>query len=286
MDYLQETIHLQHIEELRCANSKIRLKEYLQHSCIPTPRAYDIINGPVDLNYIAELPDEFVFKPDIGAQGRGVMILKRNPRGFGEPNGNTTPHAEMLENINRTMSGKILSRNINRAFIVEETVKPHPDIKEWSGCDTMTDFRFFFAGDEFLYCRVRVPTKASGGYGNVGKGAFVVTAGSGGEIIKSPHWKDGWPPDWPGTVHPETNKNFLGRTVPMWNKMIEKAQRPVFYFRSPLVCVDGCLDENDEFMTTEITLNPSVRPLTGRKHLYETVRNSTKVYCGDGIENF
>ena len=253
-------------EEVGFFRRKSSTYQFLEERGIAIPELYYTATEEVSNDLFDHLPEEFVMKPDIGASGRGIMLLRKHGGGYIDTTGEVYTVESLVWRVNAVIKNK--GTLLNDSYLFQQWLGVHEDLRKISPRG-IVDFRMYFVNKRFLYCRMRIPTPESCGLANVAKGAVVVTVVEDGTVTDTPYWKDGTEPDFLGAVNPTTGESMLGYEVPHWSRIMEGASMVPPHLSSRLVCVDGTLCPDDRFRVIEVTLAPSAKPFTGHEHLLQ-----------------
>jgi hypothetical protein len=186
--------------------------------------------------------------------GKHIFILEKSGERYAEPDGVSHSAMDLVRYYRR--------KSFRGPVMFEERIECHPELKKLSPHGTMSDFRFYLFDGKIRLSEIRIPTKASRGYGNVARKCILVFIDDDGRFFNSPYIKGGT------TVHPDIG-DLNGWQVPCWKKTLDTLLSIPPAFGTPeKMTVDGTIDENGDFAILEIhTTTALIQYLTdeGRK---------------------
>ncbi len=199
--------------------------------------------------YLQTLPQDFIVKPALGLQGKGVNAFHRESNEFVDHQGGRRTEGELYDllcrvrDLNLFSSGYShrslkLSQGSHKA-IIQERLATHPELLELTGSPTLCTCRLLTSSDrvgnvEILGSAFRV----------VGGSAIVDNFDQGiggnmwcsvdahtGQIREAFARPSGSNRLEPTSKHPVTGRAVIGFRIPDWSRAVEMAQRLETIFR-------------------------------------------------------
>lgn len=223
------------------ADSKLKTKQYLSARGIPVPKLIATIRTRKDLLKFdfANLPENFVIKPNAGYGGEGIIVIAKKLREsvWETVSGKTITEEDLLENIEDILDGRyslaslpdialIETRLISAELIPNLVMQGLPDIR-------IVMFKLIP-----MLAMLRIPTPLSEGKANVhlggiGIGVDIVTgkttsATQYNKVIKQ----------LPGGIP------VAGHQIPEWEKILRIASEAQLHANLGFLAVDIVMDEN------------------------------------------
>jgi hypothetical protein len=226
---------------------------------IRTPRILAVYRpGVVDFPaLVAGLPATFVLKPDLGQAGQRVSVLCRSGDGFTDQQGAVycvdDLHRLCRQPYREAWMVRFAPRNEVRIFC--ERIVSHPRLASLYRPDGFIDFRLYFIGGRPAGAFMRVPTDASKGLGNFCQGAQIFNLDAEGTVVAETDLLVRQ-----STVNRNDGRDLAGFASPCWEHAMAGVSGIPGLFRSTLVCVDGTIDAQGQFVVVEITLKPTDVP--------------------------
>ena len=212
------------LEAIRLVTDKVATKRVLAESGVPVAGTLDVIEDRRRVRSLAEaeLPDEWVVKPNRGRGGGGILIaLGRagtGPNGWRRPSGAPLRSGEVRDHLRLLLDGEF-SGGLRDVALVEPVLRAHPDLATLS-YRGLPDVRVICAYDTPLLAMLRLPTRRSDGRANLHHGAVgagldlatgrIVAARAGRHEVRR---------------HPDTGRLLLGGRVPFWGEVLRTAAR-------------------------------------------------------------
>jgi hypothetical protein len=223
---------------------------------IRTPRVLAVYRPGTDdfPTLVAGLPETFVLKPDLGQAGQQVYVLRRSGDGFTDQQG--TAYAEDdLQRLCRQPYREawmvpFAPHNEIRLFC--ERIVSHPRLASLYRPDGFIDFRLYFIGGRPAGAFMRVPTDASKGLGNYCQGAQIFNLDARGTVVAETGLLIRQ-----STISRNDGRDLAGFVAPCWDQALAGVSGIPGLFRSKLVCIDGTIDAQGDFVVVEITLKPT-----------------------------
>ncbi len=204
------------------AKDKAATKRRLAAAGVPVPETLAQLDRPRDVHRFAwhELPDRWVMKPSRGSRGRGVLIatgVRGGSRLCWElADGGMARSADLVRHAEAIIDGHHSDGDDDTALL-EPLLVPHPALRDLIPVG-LPDIRIICDGDRALMAMARIPTRSSGGRGNLHQGGLgasidlatgrIDRAVVGGENV---------------VRHPDTGAQLLGRLIPAWSDVVGAA---------------------------------------------------------------
>lgn len=176
LEYVMEHNPLPRVAE---SNDKIISKRKLQKSGIPVPEVYFTLDNYTQLESFdfSKLPISFVLKPNRGLGGQGIVIVygkkKKSPVWIGVGHEKVSPDM-LTDRIESILSGDYSIDSRPDSALIERRVRIHPVLKPYTYKGGIPDIRVIVFNRVPVMAMLRLPTKESGGKGNLALGALGV----------------------------------------------------------------------------------------------------------------
>lgn len=238
------------------ADDKLLTKKMLDEAGIPNPRLLAAYRWFWELSTFerdcAEHKD-LVMKPARGLGGGGVLILHNNKDGTWQtPAGNRFTVKDLSSHALDILYGVYSIDNTTDALIVEQRIRPHPFFTEISPTG-IADLRVILFKGEAIMAMCRVPTLASDGTANLSRGAIGIGIDMATGVFTRAVSKKG-----PISIHPDTHKTLVGKTVPFWSEIVEVSRRLQHVTSLGYMGVDILVDENRGPLVLELNARPGL----------------------------
>lgn len=204
-------------------DSKRKTHELCRGLGVPTPDLYAVIAAHSALRHLPRVLaglDDFVVKPNRGAAGRGVLVIRgRAGDHFSRHDGERLTLGDIQQHVSDIVSGLYSLGGLNDAALLQQRVVSHPDFEPLSYHGT-ADVRLILYQCVPVMAMLRLPTKRSGGRANLHQGAL----GAGVDLATGITCRAVCD-DRVTERHPDTNAEVVGFQVPYWPEIIDMAQR-------------------------------------------------------------
>jgi alpha-L-glutamate ligase-like protein len=159
---------------IKFANNKLKTKHFLSARGIPVPKLYRVVKNHEDINRLdfGSLPGSVVLKPNLGSQGKGILVFKsRKGSTFTHVNGQEYSQEEIKQHIIDIIDGRYSMGNIRDTAFFEQLIVNHKDLAQytWAG---LPDVRVIMHNLVPVMAMLRLPTQESGGRANLSQGAL------------------------------------------------------------------------------------------------------------------
>ena len=235
-------------------DDKLLTKQICHQRGIPAPATYAVIerNGDIGrfLRSVARWP-EFVVKPAKGAEGRGILVIRRHDgRIFTTVGGQRLDVSELGYHLATILSGLYsLGGQVDRA-LVEQRIVLHPGFADVAVGGT-PDVRVIVYRGVPVMAMLRLPTVASRGRANLYQGAVAA-----GIDLKTGRTLGGVCRGRAVDCHPDTGRPIAGLTIPAWDSVLRSAMNLADGIGLGYLGVDFVLDA----VAGPVVLEANVRP--------------------------
>lgn len=228
-------------ESVRLVRDKLRTKTQLRSQAVPVPPTLATIGDADearDLDWDA-LGEGWVMKPCASSQGRGVLVvIGRRGGSWALAGGQVVGLRRLIAHADAIVDGDHSGGRPDRA-IIEPLLVAHPDILPLAPVG-LPDIRVICLDERPLLAMMRLPTRTSGGRGNLHQGGIGAAVDlRTGRVTRAVHGGHEI------TEHPDTHAAIVGSVVPEWPAVLDAARRAgvacgLGYSGSDVV-VDGAL---------------------------------------------
>src|SRR5262249_908464 len=164
--------------------------------------------------------EEFAINPNLGAAGRGVLVItRRSGPDFVRHNGMTLTEEDLRQHVSGIISGLFSLGGNEDEALIQQRVVPDPVLARISYQGT-ADIRVIVYRGEPVMAMRRLPTKASGGRANLHQGA--IGAGIDLETGMTHH---AVLRNRKAERHPDTGASVIGFQVPHWPTILEMSRK-------------------------------------------------------------
>jgi alpha-L-glutamate ligase-like protein len=237
-------------------DDKLRMQELCRRIGVATPRLYLDVSSYATLRRLPQLLaglDDFVFKPNRGSAGRGVLVIVgRDGSQYLRHNGERLGIDSLRQHVSDILSGMYsLGGHPDRA-ILQQRIRLHPAFAALS-YKGIPDVRVILYRNEPAMAMLRLPTRASNGRANLHQGGLGVGIDIDGGVTTHAVQRN-------RVVHrhPDTGVPVVGRRVPFWNDVLELAQRVARAVGLGYLGVDIVIDELHGPMLLEANARPGL----------------------------
>jgi len=239
-------------EALVLAKDKARCKKLFADQGIPVPRTWFEIRSVRDIPDPAELPGEFVIKPNRGYGGHGIVVLARTGPDFRDPSGKLHRWEGLAVHIRKILLGEFSNDQEQDTALIEERLHPSPKLS-FRGAAGLPDIRVVCFEHLPVMAMLRCATPESGGRANLSAGAVGMSIDLASGAITHIHAKGRW--------------SALSRAefgipepfvVPRWEEMKALAPRAAQAAGLGYAGVDLVLDRDDRVLVLEINGRPGL----------------------------
>lgn len=208
-------------DAVRLVRDKLRTKTRLQDNKVPVPPTLATIghtDEARDLDWGA-LGESWVMKPCASSQGRGVMVVVgRRGGSWALAGGQLVGLRGVIAHADAIVDGDHSGGRPDRV-IIEPLLVPHAVLAPLAPVG-LPDIRVVCLDDEPLLAMMRLPTRTSGGRGNLHQGGIGAAVDlQTGRVTRALH------AGREISRHPDTHAAIVGSTVPEWPAVLDAARR-------------------------------------------------------------
>ena len=159
----------------RLADNKIFTKQFLESRGLAVARLFHVIKNHNQLTheFLQSLPENFVIKPNSGLAGEGILVLKKERRGWSTPRGKRYKTDDIYQHCAAILEGKYAISGVHDMALIEETLFPHEDFRSLS-TSGLPDVRIIVFRQIPVMAMLRIPTMESEGKANMELGAIAM----------------------------------------------------------------------------------------------------------------
>jgi alpha-L-glutamate ligase-like protein len=160
-------------EAIELVNDKIKYKELLMRSNVPTPRMLDVISSEFEIRKkLPAFPVPFVIKPANGSAGKGIVIIDSKSDGiYYDNSGNKWSANELMKYMRLVLEGRFSMGLDSDRILVEEKIVADKRVAGLSETG-LPDIRLIVFKGRVVAAMARLPTAKSGGKANLSQGAL------------------------------------------------------------------------------------------------------------------
>lgn len=250
------------------ADNKVRTKRILAKENIKTPEVYKLVRSKRQLEFLDwdSLPKSFVIKPNKGTGGNGILVIygkKKDGSAWIRPSGKTMTKRDIVLHIENILEGRFSMGSKTDIAIIEERVKTHPLLKQYS-YKGVPDIRIICFNNIPIMAMTRLPTKRSNGTANLHSGAICTGIDIGtGITTYSMHMNNKtFMSDTyeiiDSTLDLKENKPLAGIQIPFWNEILEIALKCQRSSGLGYIGVDIALDATHGPVVFELNARPGL----------------------------
>jgi len=238
------------------ADSKLITKKLANEVGVGTPKLIAEISWQYDLRRLEDVLEkhrQFVIKPNHGAGGGGIIVIKDTlPVGFKKGSNDVISKQDIIFHCQNILSGMYSLGGQGDTVIIEDRVKFDPVFNEIS-FQGVPDIRIVVMDGKPIMGMLRLPTKRSDGKANLHLGGIGVgidmKTGRTTHAVQFNNYIE---------RHPETGHFFKDRQVPMWDEMLAIAIKMQNASRLGYIGVDIVLDRKRGPLILEINARPGI----------------------------
>lgn len=234
------------------AKNKSLTKKKLVKAGISAPKTYSEITNISSMLALANLPNEFVIKPNLGMAGRGILVLKKENNFFITPSGKKLTMADIKHQVHEILDGFYSGSAEKDIAIIEERLYPSSKIifKDSAG---LPDIRIICYFGKPVLSMMRYSNIISDGRANLDAGAWGIGIDLASGRINH--------------IHAKKEKNTITLAdigipedfiMPKWEELKQTAIKASQISGLALCGVDLVLDSNDQVRVLEINGQPGV----------------------------
>lgn len=258
-------------EAFPLADDKIICKEALDEAGIACADTYGIIERIGDIPQVWQSLqgyERLAVKPAKGSGGGGIMILKKNEQGQWCTGGEVISDEQVFSHLARLVMG-MYSFGTSDRVLIEQCIIPHSFFHEIYPAG-VPDFRVILLDQKPAMAMLRLPTARSNGKANLHQGGLGIgidmEAGTLGYAYDGSAYH---------TVHPDSQAQILGRSIPYWEELLELSVQTAEAFpKLGYLGIDIVLDQELGPMIMEINVRPGLGiQLANRASLKQPLEN-------------
>jgi alpha-L-glutamate ligase-like protein/uncharacterized protein (TIGR02421 family) len=161
---------------IKLADNKLKTKKFLEARGVPVPKLINSISTREDAEKFDfdSLPNSFVIKPNFGFGGEGIIpIANRREKCWITVSGKKIDKEFLFDHIIDILDGRFSISNIADSAFFEQRLISHESISPYT-YEGLPDIRIIVYNLVPIMAMLRLPTKESGGKGNLHQGAVGV----------------------------------------------------------------------------------------------------------------
>ena len=237
-------------------DDKLRLRDLCRRIAVPTPEILGVVQFHAQLRQLdrqlSGLTD-FVIKPNRGSSGRGVLvIIARDRDRFLRHNGSRLHLDELRRHIADILSGMYSLGGQSDRALIQYRVRLHPHFAPIS-FKGVPDIRVIVYQGKPAMAMLRLPTCRSNGRANLHQGGIGVgidmTTGVTRRAVNGCQ---------PIHLHPDTNVNLLGRSIPCWDQVLQLSRATASAIGLGYLGIDIVIDAELGPMLLEANARPGL----------------------------
>jgi alpha-L-glutamate ligase-like protein len=237
-------------------DDKLRMRNLCLKIGVPTPAVYAGIRSYSQLRRLPDLlrfTDDFVFKPNRGSGGRGVLVVVgRDGDHFLRHNGERLGYDQLRQHLSDILSGMYSLGGRPDEAIIQQRVKLHPAFEPIS-YKGIPDIRVILYRNEPAMAMLRLPTRASNGranlhQGGIGTGVDMASGLTHHAVCRNRACE----------LHPDTGVPVVGMRVPYWHDVLEMSRKAAAAVGLGYVGIDIIVDAQEGPMLLEANARPGL----------------------------
>lgn len=235
---------------------KRRMGDLCRRLGVPTPEIYAVLAAHSSLRHLPRLLEpraDFVIKPDRGAGGRGILVvIGRRGASFVRHNDESLAADDVQQHVSDIISGLYSLGGTGDEALIQQRVIPDP-VFEPISFQGVPDVRVILYRNEPVMAMLRLPTRRSGGRGNlhqgaVGAGIDLATGVTHHAVLSNRVVER----------HPDTGEALAGFRVPEWPTILAMARRVSPAIGLGYLGVDIVLDQRYGPLLLEANARPGL----------------------------
>lgn len=238
-------------------DQKQKAKEVLQAAGVPVTPTIQLLRDRLDIERfdLSELPDSWAVKPNMGAQGDGVLLAAKRtgPESWESAGGKSIARDDLLEHLHLIAGGEFSSSSTQQdCALIEPLLKPHPLLKKLSS-GGLPDIRVICWQHEPIMAMVRLPSEDSDGRANLHQGAVGVAISiETGRTTRAEINQEQI------TTHPDTGVELCDVEIPYWQEILEMSVKASKVLELGYVGLDITIDEEKGPILIEGNAHPGL----------------------------
>ena len=237
-------------------DDKLKTKLLAESAGITVPKLYGVVRIQ---HQIRELPallkeyDEFVVKPSMGSEGKGILVITgKKDKSFIRANGTRVSLTEINRHTTNILSGLYSLGGQRDKALIEYMVHFDPIFKGIS-YQGVPDIRVLVFIGYPVMAMLRLPTSQSNGKANLHQGAVGV-----GIDVGAGYTLSGVCKGKSVTRHPDTGTTFANLTIPNWGNLLRLAAGCYDMTGLGYLGIDIVLDKDLGPMILELNARPGL----------------------------
>jgi alpha-L-glutamate ligase-like protein len=237
-------------------DDKLRMRDLCAKIGVPSPAVYAAVSSYAQLRNLDKLlgnRDDFVFKPNNGSGGRGILVITgRKGDYFLRHNGEQLSLDKLRQHLSDILSGMYSLGGRPDEAIVQQRVRLHPAFEPIS-YKGIPDIRVILYRNEPAMAMLRLPTQASNGranlhQGGIGAGVDLASGTTNHAVLRNRLCQH----------HPDTKVPLVGRQVPFWPEVLSMSRAVAEAVGLGYVGVDIIVDAAQGPMLLEANARPGL----------------------------
>jgi alpha-L-glutamate ligase-like protein len=223
---------------------------------VPYPYLYGQIAAHSAMRHLPRLlqgRDDFVIKPDRGAGGRGILVIKgRDGEGFLRHNGERLDVNDLRQHVSGVVSGLYSLGGNADVALLQQRVQLHPAMAAIS-YQGIGDVRVILYKRQPAMAMLRLPTRESGGranlhQGGIGAGIDMITGLTCRAVCRNRV----------AYRHPDTGTSLVDFQVPYWPDILNMAVKVAGAVELGYLGVDIVIDRDRGPLLLEANARPGL----------------------------
>jgi len=237
-------------------DSKSKMHALCEAIGVPCPAIYGRIATHSAMRHLPRLLQgrtDFVIKPDRGAGGRGILVVReRQGEDFVRHNGERIDLAGLQQHVSGVVSGLYSLGGNPDTALIQQRVLLHPAMEKISH-QGIGDVRVILYKQVPAMAMLRLPTKMSGGRANLHQGGI-----GAGVDLKTGRTSRAVCRNRITDRHPDTGESLVGFQVPFWPEVLAMSVRVAGAVRLGYLGVDIVLDRDRGPLLLEANARPGL----------------------------
>ena len=232
---------------------KAKTKDLLKEVGIGVADTYALLSERPTRDFFSSLNDTFVIKPNRGAKGSGIVLLRRVSDDLWEtPSSKQFDSVSLLRHCSRILAGEFSGSRFFDEVLIEEVLHPSEAVK-FNDPIGLPDVRIISSPFIPHVAMMRYPTRQSDGKANLAKGAIGIAIDAASGLLYrayEPSTKQEIPLAEVGI--PENHY------LPKWSEAMKSAEKAVDATGLELPGIDFVLDDTETWKVLEVNSSPGL----------------------------
>jgi len=236
-------------------DDKLLTKQLAEKAGITVPELYGVVEAAYQLRELPSLLHDyadFVVKPSRGSGGEGILVISKSTKIYRRMDGALMDQVALNHYILNILSGIYSLGGHPDKAIIEYRVQFDP-VFETVSYRGVPDIRIIVFLGVPVMGMVRLPTRMSGGKGNLHQGAIGVGIDMASGSTLTAVWHNKIIEE-----HPDTGNGITGIKIPGWSTILELAARCYVLTGLGYQGVDIVLDKDKGPMILELNARPGL----------------------------